>query len=98
MRTIKFVAVSVVLGFAATTFQPVVAENASNVFDGEWRFQTSCGSCHGKNGQGIYAFGPALKGNSFGMQAPAVLIMNVIQNGRSNRNKNYPDYSGMPSF
>lgn len=103
MRTVNIVAITVVLGCAATAFlpvavQPAIAEDASNAFDGEWRYQTSCGSCHGKNGEGIYAFAPALKGNAFVIQSPASVIINVIQNGRYNRNKTYPKYPGMPAF
>jgi mono/diheme cytochrome c family protein len=96
-------AISAVLASAAITvlpvaIQPAAAEDASNAFDGEWRYQTSCASCHGKNGEGISAFGPALKANTFVTQAPAAAIITVIQDGRYNRSKAYPDYSGMPSF
>lgn len=103
LLSLTLVVISAVLAFAAITIltiaiQPAAAEDASNAFDGEWRYQTSCGSCHGKNGEGIGAFGPALKANAFVMQAPAAAIITVIQNGRFNRSKSYPDYSGMPSF
>ena len=96
--TILAVLASAAVTVLTVAVQPAVAEDASNAFDGEWRYQTSCASCHGKNGEGISAFGPALKANTFVMQAPAATIITVIQDGRYNRNKSYPDYSGMPSF
>ena len=74
------------------------AQAASDAFDGQWRYEVSCSSCHGAEGNGIYAFGPALKGDAFVMNAPPATIINVIQNGRYNRNKAYPDYAGMPAF
>ena len=102
MLSLTILAISAVLASAAifltVAIQPAAAEDASNGFDGEWRYQTSCGSCHGKNGEGITAFGPALKANAFVMQAPAAAIITVIQDGRYNRSKTYPDYPGMPSF
>lgn len=95
---ISAVFVTIAVTFLTASFQTAAAEDASNAFDGEWRYQTSCASCHGKNGEGIGAFGPALKANAFVMQAPAPAIISVIQDGRFNRNKSYPDYAGMPSF
>ena len=95
---LRVVAIFAVLGWAAITVLPAAAESASKAFDGKWRYQTSCASCHGMKGNGISAFGPALKGNKFVMQVPAAVIIGVIQNGRHNRKKSYPTYSGMPSF
>lgn len=85
-------------GTPPVAVQPAFAEEASKAFDGAWRYQVSCGSCHGKSGEGIYAFGPPLKGNTLVMQAPPPVIISVIQKGRLNRNRTYPDYPGMPSF
>jgi mono/diheme cytochrome c family protein len=82
-----------------TGLEPVIAQNGGgDAFDGQWRYETSCQTCHGENGEGIYAFGPPLKGDPFVMNAPAETIINVIQNGRYNRDKSYKDYSGMPAF
>lgn len=74
------------------------AEDAAKAFDGAYRYETACASCHGANGEGISAFGPALKGNAFIQNAPAEAIITVIQQGRYNRDKGYPDYAGMPAF
>ncbi len=98
LMAISVVFASITVIFLTASVQTAAAEDASNGFDGEWRYQTSCASCHGKNGEGISAFGPALKANAFVMQAPAPTIITVIQDGRFNRSKSYPDYSGMPSF
>lgn len=98
MFKLRSVAAFAVLGWAAVTILPASAEVASKAFDGKWRYQETCASCHGVAGNGISAFGPALKGNKFVMQVPAAVIISVIQNGRHNRKKSYPAYSGMPAF
>ncbi len=95
---LRVVATFAVLGWVGITGLPAAAESASKAFDGQWRYQTSCASCHGMDGKGISAFGPALKGNKFVMQVPAAVIIGVIQDGRHNRKKSYPAYSGMPAF
>lgn len=94
MFKLRAITTFAVLGWAAVTVLPANAET----FDGKWRYQTTCASCHGVDGKGIGAFGPALKGNKFVMQVPAAVIIGVIQTGRHNRKKSYPAYSGMPAF
>jgi mono/diheme cytochrome c family protein len=73
-------------------------DDETATFDGEWRYQVSCASCHGVNGEGVSAFGPPMRGNALVMNAPPEPIIMVIQEGRHNRNKSYPEYSGMPAF
>ena len=75
-----------------------IAQDGSAAFDGEWEYQTRCATCHGAKGQGIYAFGVPLKGDAFVTSAPPPAIISVIQNGRYNRARAYPDYAGMPAF
>jgi mono/diheme cytochrome c family protein len=87
-----------VAAIAVGAWSVATAQNASDMFDGQWRYQTSCATCHGEDGTGIYAFGPALKGDAFVTNTPAPVIINVIQNGRYNRDRTYPDYPGMPAF
>lgn len=72
--------------------------NGADAFDGAWRYRVSCGACHGATGEGIYAFGPPLKGDSFIVNSPPVVIIGLIQQGRYNRDKAYPAYPGMPAF
>jgi len=77
---------------------PAAAQKADSAFDGQWRYQVSCSSCHGANGEGISAFGPPLADNNFVANSPAAVIIRVIQEGRYNRDKAYPSYAGMPAF
>lgn len=82
----------------ASTATGAAAQDASSLFDGEWRYDVSCASCHGADGEGISAFGPALTDNPFVANSPPDVIISVIQEGRYNRSKAYPDYAGMPAF
>lgn len=66
--------------------------------DGQWLYERSCAGCHGMDGEGLSAFGTPLRGSDFAANAPAEAIISIIQNGRFNRDKVYPDYPGMPAF
>jgi mono/diheme cytochrome c family protein len=81
-----------------STAVSAAAQDANTLFDGEWRYNVSCASCHGADGEGISAFGPSLTDNPFVANSPADLIITVIQEGRYNRSKAYRDYAGMPAF
>jgi mono/diheme cytochrome c family protein len=72
--------------------------SAEEKFDGKWRYYANCAACHGQDGSGIYAFGPALKGNAFVQNAPAQIIIEVIQKGRNYGNRTHTAYMGMPAF
>jgi mono/diheme cytochrome c family protein len=80
------------LAAVATTAQE------SETFDGKWRYKVSCAGCHGKDGGGIYAFGPALKGNPLVQSAPAPVLIDVIQKGRNYAERSHLAYIGMPAF
>ena len=82
----------------ALSVGPAFAQDTDQTFDGEWRYNVSCGSCHGMDGEGISAFGPPVRGNNFVINSPPVAIVRVIQEGRFNRDKAFPDYAGMPAF
>lgn len=73
-------------------------EEAAPEFDGAWRYEVSCASCHGDDGEGVSAFGPPLRGNVLVVNSPPGPIIQVIQEGRFNRNRAYPEYPGMPAF
>lgn len=79
---------------------PVAAQDEAEdeSFDGAWRYEVSCASCHGDNGEGVSAFGPPIRGNALVMNSPPGPIIRVIQEGRFNRSKAYPEYAGMPAF
>jgi mono/diheme cytochrome c family protein len=74
------------------------AEPAEQLFDGKWRYRANCAGCHGNDGTGIYAFGPALKGNPFVQNAPVPVLVEVIQKGRNYRERSHVEYIGMPAF
>lgn len=74
------------------------AEPAEQLFDGKYRYRANCAGCHGNDGTGIYAFGPALKGNPFVQNAPVPVIVEVIQKGRNYRERSHVEYIGMPAF
>jgi mono/diheme cytochrome c family protein len=80
--------------FAASTS----VGSAGEGFDGKWRYRANCAACHGEDGRGIYAFGPALKGNAFVQNAPAPVIIEVIQKGRNYQERTHLAYIGMPAF
>lgn len=86
---------------AAVTFgagDVVRAEDASNAFDGAYAYEKGCAHCHGANGEGVYPFGPPLRGNSFVTGVPAPAVIDLIKNGRDDSTKSYPEYNGMPAF
>ncbi len=85
---------SVGVGAFMLSTQAAAQEN----FDGAWRYRVSCAGCHDDDGSGVYAFGPALKGNQFVVNAPAAVIIQVIQQGRNYRERNHLAYVGMPAF
>lgn len=89
---------STVTAVALAFAQSALAQNSSDAFDGQWRYDVSCSSCHGESGEGISKFGPPLQGDQFVRNAPANTIIRVIQQGRYNRDKAYPEYQGMPAF
>lgn len=85
---------SMVVGASMVSTQAAAEEG----FDGAWRYHVSCAGCHDDDGSGVYAFGPALKGNQFVKNAPAAVIIQVIQKGRNYGERNHLAYVGMPAF
>jgi mono/diheme cytochrome c family protein len=85
---------------AATGILAVAAPttSAEQLFDGAYRYRANCAGCHHETGQGIYAFGPALKGNPFVQNAPAAVLIEVIQKGRNYGDRTHLAYIGMPAF
>lgn len=76
----------------------VRAEDASNAFDGAYSYERGCAHCHGAQGEGVYPFGPPLRGNDFVTGVPAPVVINLIKEGRDDSEKSYPAYNGMPAF
>jgi mono/diheme cytochrome c family protein len=74
------------------------ATSADQLFDGAWRYRANCAGCHHESGEGIYAFGPALKGNPFVQNAPPAVLIEVIQKGRNYGDRTHLAYVGMPAF
>jgi mono/diheme cytochrome c family protein len=74
------------------------AEPVEQLFDGKYRYRNNCAGCHAPDGTGIYAFGPALKGNPFVQNAPTAVLVEVIQKGRNYRERSHVAYMGMPAF
>lgn len=86
-------------GYMVVSVPTVSAQDANDQgFDGAWRYHVSCAGCHDDDGSGVYAFGPALKGNRFVQSAPAAVIIQVIQQGRNYDQRNHLAYVGMPAF
>jgi mono/diheme cytochrome c family protein len=92
-------------GTSALAQQPVYpshqvggeGQNQRNVY------QLRCAACHGVNGEGTNnewpRLAPALKGNPFVRNAPAVAVINVIRLGRNGRERLYHEsYPNMPAF
>lgn len=79
---------------------PVVGEN-QNVRN---LFRLRCGGCHGGNGEGtsntMPKLAPALKGNPLVINAPNVVLVNIIRKGRIGRQRLYHDspFANMPGF
>lgn len=79
---------------------PVVGEhqNVRNLF------RLRCGACHGGDGEGtsntMPKLAPALKGNPFVINAPPVVLVNLIRKGRIGRQRLYHDspFANMPGF
>ncbi len=82
----------------ATPMLVSAQSTADESFDGAWRYYVSCAGCHDDDGSGVYAFGPPLKGNAFVQNAPASVIIQVIQKGRNYEERNHLAYVGMPAF
>ena len=85
------------LGAVATTASAEMGDEFES-FDGEWQYRASCAGCHALDGSGFYAFGPALKDNPFVRNAPAPVLIEVIQKGRNYENRSHLAYIGMPAF
>jgi mono/diheme cytochrome c family protein len=83
-----------------TTAQETTTPGATTTpqFDGKWRYRMNCAGCHGNDGTGYYAFGPALKGNAFVQNAPAAALIQVIQKGRNYKERSHLAYVGMPAY
>ena len=99
MKSIRLGAV-LVAGLVAVgvTGMTTSTGSAEEAFDGKWRYRANCAACHHESGSGIYAFGPALKGNAFVQNAPASVIIEVIQKGRNYGDRTHLAYVGMPAF
>jgi mono/diheme cytochrome c family protein len=89
-------AIGVCLGFASIA--SASAQDASQAFDGKWQYYALCAGCHGDSGEGLYPFGPALKGNPFVQNAPLPALAQVIQEGRNYANRTHLAYVGMPAY
>ncbi len=71
---------------------------ANEMFDGAYVFNLRCADCHGAKGQGVTLFGPPLAGDAFIKVSTPEAIGQVINMGRKYRDKEYPEYMGMPRF
>jgi mono/diheme cytochrome c family protein len=71
---------------------------ADEMFDGAYSYGLMCASCHGASGEGVTLFGPPLAGDAFVKVSTTDAIAYVINMGRKYRDKEYPEYSGMPKF
>ncbi len=100
VRALNKQAIAGVFSIACLGILAAVATSAqeAETFDGKWRYYVSCAGCHNKDGTGIYAFGPALKGNPFVQSAPAPVLVQVIQKGRNYAERSHLAYMGMPAF
>ena len=67
-------------------------------------FRLRCGGCHGGDGEGtsntMPKMAPALKGNPLVLNAPNVVLVNIIRKGRIGRQRLYHDspFANMPGF
>jgi mono/diheme cytochrome c family protein len=86
------------LGALGATALAMSAEPVEQLFDGKYRYRSHCAGCHAPDGTGIYAFGPALKGNPFVQNAPNSVLVELIQKGRNYRERSHVAYVGMPAF
>jgi mono/diheme cytochrome c family protein len=71
---------------------------ADEMFDGAYVYRLRCEDCHGTKGEGVTLFGPPLAGNAFIKVSTPEAIGDVINMGRKYRDKEYPEYMGMPRF
>lgn len=71
---------------------------AVQMFDGEYVYNLRCADCHGAKGEGVTLFGPPLAGDAFVKASMPDAIGHVIDMGRKYRDKEYPEYMGMPRF
>ena len=108
---LSLLAVPMVAGFWAGS-APVLADQpvyANEQLPGEHQnvrnlFRLRCGGCHGGDGEGtsntMPKLAPALKGNPFIINAPPVVIIQVIRKGRNNRQRLYhtSPFANMPAF
>jgi mono/diheme cytochrome c family protein len=108
---LALLAVPMVAGFWAVS-EPVLAEQAvypNAPVAGEHQnvrnlFRLRCGGCHGGDGEGtsntMPKMAPALKGNPLVLNAPNVVLVNIIRKGRIGRQRLYHDspFANMPGF
>ena len=112
MKTkLALLAVPMVAGFWAVS-EPVLADQAiypNAPVTGEHQnvrnlFRLRCGGCHGGDGEGtsntMPKMAPALKGNPLVLNAPNVVLVNIIRKGRIGRQRLYHDspFANMPGF
>jgi mono/diheme cytochrome c family protein len=108
---LALLAVPMAAGFWAVS-EPVLADQAiypNAPVMGEHQnvrnlFRLRCGGCHGGNGEGtsntMPKLAPALKGNPLVLNAPNVVLVNIIRKGRIGRQRLYHDspFANMPGF
>ena len=108
---LALLAVPMVAGFWAVS-APVLADQAiypNAPVTGENQnvrnlFRLRCAGCHGGNGEGtsntMPKLAPALKGNPLVLNAPNVVLVNIIRKGRIGRQRLYHDspIANMPGF
>jgi mono/diheme cytochrome c family protein len=108
---LALLAVPMVAGFWAVS-EPVLADQAiypNAPVTGEHQnvrnlFRLRCGGCHGGDGEGtsntMPKLAPALKGNPLVINAPNVVLVNIIRKGRIGRQRLYHDspFANMPGF
>jgi mono/diheme cytochrome c family protein len=108
---LALLAVPMVAGFWAVS-EPVLADQAvypNAPVTGEHQnvrnlFRLRCGGCHGGDGEGtsntMPKMAPALKGNPLVLNAPNVVLVNIIRKGRIGRQRLYHDspFANMPGF
>jgi len=108
---LALLAVPMVAGFWAVS-EPVLADQAvypNAPVAGEHQnvrnlFRLRCGGCHGGDGEGtsntMPKMAPALKGNPLVLNAPNVVLVNIIRKGRIGRQRLYHDspFANMPGF
>jgi mono/diheme cytochrome c family protein len=108
---LALLAVPMVAGFWAVS-EPVLADQAvypNAPVAGEHQnvrnlFRLRCGGCHGGDGEGtsntMPKLAPALKGNPLVINAPNVVLVNIIRKGRIGRQRLYHDspFANMPGF